>query len=1521
MKLSNLIDNTKIKLAQLRAVVSQASQTESSYSNSSNIVALEERIMLSATPMAVVADAPAADPADCPDNSEIQTEDVQNYSRDDGSRDVEASELSALPQANQQTASAKSIWLSSLTSVTDSNAPGLSEFDDVDVIQIGDPNLALESGDGTNGTSNGTFSKAIDFDSFTGFAADTDAIHYVQNSITVGGVALNPGDVLFSGTQNIEYTSENSVQVNPGDVYVFQPTTAGDYSSGTFAQVIDVSVVGLPSIAGFSLVEADVTVGDANLQRGDYVILDSSNQVYHYDLSTGASSVLIDGSNLDIDGEVAGVHLVTAETTIGGQVIDAGQLLISVDTDDASAFENSISVAQSDVIVLNVTQTGVGTTQATGSILFDGSDVGLSGEDWDALTIAADSTAANNTDAVVDTPPTDLSSGITINTDGGNDTYLIANDGGAILGGATSLTFETTFSGVPSTSTTPLISYAAGDSAGNDFYVQVEADGDLLLFIAGSNQTITGFDYNTLLDGNLHSLAVSWDNEFGSYAVFVDGQMENSGLLSRGNTIAGSAGNGGLVFGNDQDSVGGGFEADQAFQGTFFDVRIWDSFRTEAEIQQFQNQKLDPANLPADLLANFQFDGFNESGQIVEVVSGNNLTVAHASGTGFIASTPIADLNIDEHSSNGTQLGYVIPTDSDANPPGSFTFNLVDDASGAFALDSSTGEITVANGSQLIFESNPSHDITVEVTDAAGNTYDEVLTIVVNDVVYDSENTAPTFFVGDGFVTTNTVPNGTSNQFENANAIEVLPNGKTLVAGRALSPDGFNFSIVQYNADGTLDTTFGTNGITQIDFVGGSDNVNSIAIQDDGKIVLGGQSENNLALARLNSDGTLDTTFGGTGTGRVSLAASSGTDEINSIAIDDISGDIIVTGYSDLQNSDLIVARFDSDGILDTTFAGGTGIATFETGGSDVGQTVRILGDQSILIGGTNNTAFASSEDEDFVLVKLTQNGELDTDFGDAGIATIDLSLNDDKLGDFIVQDDGRIVIVGTTTALGQSRTDLVVIRYEANGLALDPGFGDAGVTRIPIVGTNETGVGVALQDDGKIVVTGESDGSDVIVVRLDTFGDPDNSFDSDGISILDLGGTDVASDVAIGADGGILIAGTSDVSGGDDFALLKVDQDGSLDTNFDPDTNTLDGNPTFIENGSPVFLDANVKIFDAELSALDNFDGATLSLSPIPNSGDHVLGFNGTPFTLGQPIVVSGVTIGAAGSGGSGTQPIFFNSSATNELVNQFLQFITYENTSDNPPATANVLWVFSDGNSGDQGTGGALFASGNTIVNITPVEDNEAPEITNLDGDVISVTAGGPPTLLDVGGDALVSDVDSINFDSGLLAVTINSANISSERLEIISTGTDPGEISTDGASVLFGGIEIGTLSANINGPASTWTLKIDLNGDADSDAVSALVNAIAYENSNGSFSGTRVVDFVLEDGDGGTSAVTPVRVSINANVAPESVSIREGFTEDTTAEITVSGTDSDGTVAEIRIRSLPANGTLLYRRRSKQ
>ena len=361
-------------------------------------------------------------------------------------------------------------------------------------------------------------------------------------------------------------------------------------------------------------------------------------------------------------------------------------------------------------------------------LIFEGADFGFNADqNWDALTLFKSSITVNNA-------PTHLSSGIELNTDGGNDSYLIADDGGAILGGATALTFETTFAGVPSAGiSTPLISYAAGDSLGNDFSVNIEPDGDLAIIIDGSTRLTTGFNFNQLLDGEIHSLAITWDSGSASYAVYVDGELVTSGFIARDQVIAGSAGIGELVFGNHQDSIGGGFSTGQAFQGTFYDVRIWDRFLETPEIRQYQNQKLDPADLPSGLIANWQFDGF-EAGDVVDVVSGNNLSVGHAAGTGFIASTPIVDLNIDKDTTNGTQVGYVIPTDTGSDAAESFTFAILDSVDGPFAIDPDTGEITVVDASQLDFETSESFDINIEVTDASGNSYSEVVTIIVNDL-------------------------------------------------------------------------------------------------------------------------------------------------------------------------------------------------------------------------------------------------------------------------------------------------------------------------------------------------------------------------------------------------------------------------------------------------------------------------------------------------------------------------------------------------------------------------------------------------------------------------------------------------------------------------------------------------------------------------------------------------------------------------------------------------------------------
>ncbi|MBS0155651.1 MAG: cadherin domain-containing protein, partial [Nitrospira sp.] len=194
----------------------------------------------------------------------------------------------------------------------------------------------------------------------------------------------------------------------------------------------------------------------------------------------------------------------------------------------------------------------------------------------------------------------------------------------------------------------------------------------------------------------------------------------------------------------------------------------------------------------------------------------------------------------------------------------------------------------------------------------------------------------------------------------------------------------------------------------------------------------------------------------------------------------------------------------------------------------------------------------------------------------------------------------------------------------------------------------------------------------------------------------------------------------------------------------------SLNGTPAYTENGSPVVMDNNVTITDTELTAANNFNGATLTLTRNggANSQD-VFSATGTLSSIAATsgnIVVGGTTIGTYTNSG-GTLVFTFNSSATNTLVNSAMQQLAYSNSSDAPPSSVQVNWTFSDNNSGSQGSGGALTATGSTTVLISAVNDapvlaDTALSLTVLEdagapsgavGSVVSAFTGG------------ISDVDS--------------------------------------------------------------------------------------------------------------------------------------------------------------------------------
>ncbi|MEZ6057924.1 MAG: tandem-95 repeat protein [Planctomycetaceae bacterium] len=207
-----------------------------------------------------------------------------------------------------------------------------------------------------------------------------------------------------------------------------------------------------------------------------------------------------------------------------------------------------------------------------------------------------------------------------------------------------------------------LISYK---TAAEDFEFKVFLNtSDTLTLYVGGNSVTAGVATPQLRDGEPHHIAVSWDNTNGDVAFYVDGEFLSSANVSAGHAIDT---NGTLIVGQGQATFPQ-WTHTQAARGTFYDVRIWDEVRSAAEISLNYQHKLDVTPVEAaamGLVANWQMDGFNGSNEVVDIVSGNNLSIGHASGTGFTASTPVEDLHVAENASTGTSVGFVVPSDPD----------------------------------------------------------------------------------------------------------------------------------------------------------------------------------------------------------------------------------------------------------------------------------------------------------------------------------------------------------------------------------------------------------------------------------------------------------------------------------------------------------------------------------------------------------------------------------------------------------------------------------------------------------------------------------------------------------------------------------------------------------------------------------------------------------------------------------------------------------------------------------------
>ncbi len=338
---------------------------------------------------------------------------------------------------------------------------------------------------------------------------------------------------------------------------------------------------------------------------------------------------------------------------------------------------------------------------------------------------------------------------------------------------------------------------------------------------------------------------------------------------------------------------------------------------------------------------------------------------------------------------------------------------------------------------------------------------------------------------------------------------------------------------------GDLDPGFGSGGLVSAD-IGGFDTAIDVAIQSNKQIVISGAtfgSETNFVLARYDSTGQVDNTFGTNGIVQTNLSS---VDIGREIAIQ-TDGKIIVGGSTEINgNKDFALIRYNGNGSLDTTFDSDGVVVTPITSDADEIWGIALQTDGKIVVTGTSNSQLT--------IARYLTNGSLDNSFGTNGITIVA-----GAIGQVIrVQTDGKLVVAGRTG------NDYMVVRLQADG-TLDNTFDTDGLVTTDMGGGGfVTAWDLSVQNDGKIVVVGNSfNGSDydIAAVRYNTNGSIDTSFGTAGKAIYDFGqGDDDGAAVAIQADNKILVGGHSNTGTAEVFTLLRLDTDGTLDSTFSDD-------------------------------------------------------------------------------------------------------------------------------------------------------------------------------------------------------------------------------------------------------------------------------------------------------------------------------------------------------------------------------
>ncbi len=374
----------------------------------------------------------------------------------------------------------------------------------------------------------------------------------------------------------------------------------------------------------------------------------------------------------------------------------------------------------------------------------------------------------------------------------------------------------------------------------------------------------------------------------------------------------------------------------------------------------------------------------------------------------------------------------------------------------------------------------------------------------------------------------------------------IQADGKILVAGYAGFSPGYGFAIARYNIDGTLDSAFGINGKSTLVFSQGNAFSTCIALQEDGKIILGGYVNSfvngeDFAIARFSTNGSRDYSFGIGG--QTTTNFTNRNDRINGIVVRP-NGKILAVGSTSTNGTvhQFALAQYESYGFIDNNF-GNDGYVTTDFDGKHLAYatSILLLNDNKLLVGGY---AYNLQSETDFAAVRYHSNGAVDSSFGLLGKIILDFGLND-NCNSTAVQPDGKFLLGGTSENNSGENMYILMARFDPNGQP-DLKFGMSGKVKDRLEYNIKTQA-VTIKQNGKITIAGAvylpkstSTVSDIAIVQYNNYGSLDSSFGTSGKTFIDLGSDyDDAFAIAKQSDGKIIVAGVGSLP--HQFAISRI--------------------------------------------------------------------------------------------------------------------------------------------------------------------------------------------------------------------------------------------------------------------------------------------------------------------------------------------------------------------------------------------